>query len=447
MSGSWPFSEMAAWRSLKSSRFSTRSCKRSTVLVSASTFCNTAVSLISFFPDFTSIHLDGVPRQQEEHAKVSNAQPVIIALGLEFANIASQVLPHFFNPPADIAPLFLGQCPQLLARLPADFNPVTHQSFNNTGYPFIRPKPCIRGAARGKQMQPVGASRRMRKTFDSPKAGPGATLSPEVMNEFQVIESALKGAARRRRGERAWRGFWQGLLAGGLIWLLTIAAYKIFPLPAGALLAGGIAAAVVALAGLVLVAGRRISMTETARWVDAKKQLQERLSTALELAAAPGAGEWKDLLVRDAARHAKDLDARQLLPFRLPMVSRWALLVVALGTGLGFVPEYRSREFVQKQKDAANIRDAGKQLAELTRQKLAQRPPVLEPTLKAMEAVAEMGDKLDHSTLTRSEALRDLTSVTDKLAQQTKELEKNPALKPLERAARESTTGGTPSPG
>src|SRR5438445_4667505 len=103
MSGSWPFSEMAAWRSLKSSRFSTRSCKRSTVLVSASTFCNTAVSLISFFPVFHSIHLDGVPRQQEEHAKVSNAQPVIIALGLEFANIASQVLAHFFHPPADVA--------------------------------------------------------------------------------------------------------------------------------------------------------------------------------------------------------------------------------------------------------------------------------------------------------------------------------------------------------
>src|SRR6266853_1177411 len=197
-----------------------------------------------------------------------------------------------------------------------------------------------------------GRGRPTWKTFDSPKRGPSATLSPEVVNEFQVIESALKSAARRRRLERAWRGFWQGLLAGGLIWLLTIAAYKIFPLPAVSLFAGGIAAAVVTLAGLILAAGRKVSLPETARWVDARKQLQERLSTALELAAAPGAGEWKDLLVRDAARHAKDLDARQLLPFRLPMVSRWALLVVALGTGLGFVPEYRSREFVQKQKDA-----------------------------------------------------------------------------------------------
>src|SRR6267143_2639884 len=122
-------------------------------------------------------------------------------------------------------------------------------------------------------------AREMRKTFDSPKPGPSATLSPEVMNEFQVIESALKSAARRRWLERAWRGFWQGLLAGGLIWLLTIAAYKIFPLPAGALLAGGIAAAVVTLAGLIFTAGRKVSLPETARWVDARKQLQERLST------------------------------------------------------------------------------------------------------------------------------------------------------------------------
>src|SRR5713226_6963135 len=76
-------------------------------------------------------------------------------------------------------------------------------------------------------------ARAMRKTFDSPKPGPSATLSPEVMNEFQVIESALKGAARRRRLERAWRGFWQGLLRGGWFGLLRSALSRTFPCPQG----------------------------------------------------------------------------------------------------------------------------------------------------------------------------------------------------------------------
>src|SRR5207248_10537580 len=94
----------------------------------------------------------------------------------------------------------------------------------------------------------------------------------------------------------------------------------------------------------------------------------------------------------------------------------------------------------------ANIRDTGKHLAEFTRRNLEQRPPVLEPTQKALETVADMGDKLGRANLTRTEALRDLASVTDKLSQQAKELGQNPAFKPLERAARESAGSGSQSP-
>ena len=50
---------------------------------------------------------------------------------------------------------------------------------------------------------------------------------------------------------------------------------------------------------------------------------------------------------------------------------------------------------------------------------------------------AEVGEKLGKANLTRSEALRDLASVTDKLSQQAKEIGQSPAFKPLERAARE----------
>jgi len=263
------------------------------------------------------------------------------------------------------------------------------------------------------------------------------------MSELQFIESALKRASRRRRLEGLWRGFWQGLLAGALVWLLVFAVFKVLPLPAWSLIAAGIAGVVLLLAGLLIGAWPKTSLLATARWVDDKQHLQERLSTALEVASSPATGNWKNLLVADAAQHAKTLDPRRLLPLRLPGIGRWALLIVVLGLGLGFVPEYRSKTHLQQKKDAANIRETGKQLSEFTKRYMEQRPPVMEPTQKAMETVAELGDKLGKATLTRSEALRDLTSVTDRLSQQAKELGQNPAIKPLERAAREP--GGTSS--
>ncbi len=264
------------------------------------------------------------------------------------------------------------------------------------------------------------------------------------MSELQIIEATLKRAARRQRWQRAMRGLWRGLLAGGLVWLLALALYKVFPLPALILPAVGAAAGGLVLAGLILGWWRKPSLMETARWVDVNQHLKERLSTAWEVSAQPVTGEWRELLVGDAARLAAELDPRKFLPFHLPTASRWALLVLAMGAGLGFLPEYRSKDYLQKQRDAEIIRDTGKQLSELTKRNLEGRKPVLEVTQKALESVKELGDELAKARLTRSDALRDLASVTEKLREQTKELGKDPALQRLEQAAR--TPSGQSSP-
>ena len=47
------------------------------------------------------------------------------------------------------------------------------------------------------------------------------------MSELQVIETALAKAARRRRWERALHGLGLGLLVGGVVLLLAMAAYKV----------------------------------------------------------------------------------------------------------------------------------------------------------------------------------------------------------------------------
>jgi hypothetical protein len=263
------------------------------------------------------------------------------------------------------------------------------------------------------------------------------------MSELQVIESALQRAARRQRWARALRGLWHGCLIGAIVSVLLVTALhfpSIFPHSPWAPILGALVPLPFMLAGLLIGGWRKPALNQVARWVDGKQHLQERLSTALEVASTPEAGRWRDLLVTDAAGHAKDLDTRRLMPFSLPKAStRWALVALALTAGLGFVPEYRSKAFKQKEADKQVIKEVGKQLAELTRRDLQKRPPALETTQKSMEAVTDLGDQLTKKAVTRSEALKDLAKVTDKLKDELKDLSKDPALQKLEQAARAST--------
>ena len=233
------------------------------------------------------------------------------------------------------------------------------------------------------------------------------------------------------------RGTWSGLLAASVLWLLVLVAYKVFPLPTTILSLAALIGVVLIILGTIIGGWRKPSPAEVARWVDGKQNLKERLSTALEFSQSGAAAEWKSLLVADAAQHAQGLDARRLLPFHLPKFMRWALVVLLVTAGLGFVPEYRSKKQQQKQADTANIKNTGQQLADLTRRSLAVKPPALETTEKALEKVEELGQHLGKVSLTKAEALKEVASVREKVAQEVKDLERSGALKPLERAARE----------
>src|SRR6266403_1938621 len=124
------------------------------------------------------------------------------------------------------------------------------------------------------------------------------------MSSVQLIENTLKKTARRIRLARTWQALWRGLLIGGGLWLVVFAVYKLAPIPAMALYVGGAVAVLIPVTLSIMAACRKISALETARFVDARKQLKERLSTALELSgSSSGDGAWKELVISDAARH------------------------------------------------------------------------------------------------------------------------------------------------
>ncbi len=231
---------------------------------------------------------------------------------------------------------------------------------------------------------------------------------------------------------------WAGLVVGGILALLLVATYKLRPIPMWTLWIAALVPFPAMLVGMIIGGWRKPRLPEVARWLDGRQHLQERISTALEVGSREEQGVWSQLIMGDAAEHVKGVDVRRLVPITLSSKAKWAVLILAMCAGLGFVPEYRSKAYKEKKADEANIKDVGKQLADLTRRSLEKRPPTIE-TQKSLESVAELGDALNKKAFTRNEALKDLANAADKIKDQLKELGKDPALRKLEQAARASS--------
>ena len=127
------------------------------------------------------------------------------------------------------------------------------------------------------------------------------------MSEIQLVTESLEHASRRLRLNRALRGLWFGLLIGASVWLAALAVFKLAPIPPVMLTVASIAGAACALIGFVAGGWRKPSLAATARWVDVKQNLKERMSTALEVADDKSDPLWRALVVHDAATHATRL--------------------------------------------------------------------------------------------------------------------------------------------
>lgn len=267
------------------------------------------------------------------------------------------------------------------------------------------------------------------------------------MSGLERIENLLQRTARRRRLDNALQGMWQGVFWGAIVFLIALAAFKVFPFSIDTLLYAGIASGVIVLAGFIAGGWRAPSPADTARWVDERQHLKERLSSAIELGHQERTDHWKNLVIHDAEGHIDGLRPASLLPFHLSKFARWSVIVLVLAVGLGFVPEYRSKEYLEALNEKEVIKETGRVLAELTKRSLENKPPAMEPTEKALQAVTEAGLELSKSPLSKDEALKELASAADKLNEQMKELAKNPALRKMDQALRRQDSSAASTPG
>ena len=243
------------------------------------------------------------------------------------------------------------------------------------------------------------------------------------MREKQVIDAKIAAAARRRKLQWGWQNMWLGLLIGVCLWLASLSVYKLAPVPQTTLLWAGVIGLALPLAGLLFGLAKRFAGSDTARWLDREIGLKERLSTAVEMSDISAKNSaWSALVISDAAKAAGKIEPGKLLPLRLPKVCHWTLLVLAACAGLGFVPEHRSQAHLDQQRDSAIIEDVGQNLTELTKLQVKLSPPQLEPTEDALESVQELGREFKRGKLVRDEALAKLSSLAERLRDQSSKL-------------------------
>ncbi len=259
------------------------------------------------------------------------------------------------------------------------------------------------------------------------------------MSELENVTFLVAKAASRRRLQNAWSAFWKGVFISSLLCLVGIAIFKFTPLDESIIKGIITTVAVLPLASFLIGWIKAPSLLETARWIDQEAGLKERLSTALELADKGDHSEWDALILQDASKHAKEVQPNTLLPFSLPKIARWTLVTLLAGASLGFVPEYRSPELLEEQRQAEAIKDTGKNLSRLAKRSLEQKDPVLPATEQSLTAIDELGKLFQKQQLSREQALRDLAKISDSVADQESDLRKDPALKRIQQAARQNS--------
>lgn len=265
------------------------------------------------------------------------------------------------------------------------------------------------------------------------------------MSEKQVINAKIESASGRRKVHAGWRSMWIGLLFGVCLWLATFVVYKLAPISTATVFWAVIVGLTFPVFGLILGLTKRFAIRDTARWLDHQTGLKERLSTAVELTEAESKNsEWSALVVRDASRAAGEIEPKRLLPLRLPALCNWVLLVLIACFALGFVPEHRSKAYLDQQRDNAVIEDVGLNLENLTQLQVKENPPQFDPTEEVLDSVQDLGREFQKGELFREEALVKLTSLAEQLRDEAKKLGQAQKINKLQQAAR--TPAGSPAP-
>ncbi|HEV8438390.1 MAG TPA: hypothetical protein VGT40_09875 [Methylomirabilota bacterium] len=215
------------------------------------------------------------------------------------------------------------------------------------------------------------------------------------MPDPAVLERLVSEVARQIRLRRAEYYGLRGLLVGALAALPPLCLRELLGglglgLAGGLLVAGALGGA---LYGLLL----RLPPREAARLADRGYGLQDRVATALEWATRPERTPIVEALLADAVFRAEHLQARRIIPRRLPREARFVPLPLVAGALLAVAPSIPLPQgslpnfSVSREEEEEKPRDRAGELETAERPKLNKRDSVQRAEMQERNLMPRLG--------------------------------------------------------
>jgi len=176
--------------------------------------------------------------------------------------------------------------------------------------------------------------------------------------------------------------------------------------------------------GFLIGWNRRITPMTAAMIADERAGLKERLSTAVALSDAGSTSEMAQAQVRDAARHAAELQAGQVLPWRVPPQWRWLAVASAVLAAAVFLPDLPLFQSLQDRVDRETMKVEGarlKHVAKALEKKAAGQRKGEEENNALLRRVAQnmrqLGKEMDQGRIPKKQALLKMNDLLKEMKQ------------------------------
>lgn len=229
----------------------------------------------------------------------------------------------------------------------------------------------------------------------------------------KVIADATNILARRMNIYATLRFISVAMLWGAGIGMALICVSKFVFIPIPLIPALGLIVGVCLLIGLIGGMLARISPQEAAVTADFRLGLKERLGSAVELLGKNNRSEMAELQLADAADYANSLDPEAICPHVFPITAKVLPLVLLVLMLLVYVPPLHGRADAVTEAVRQAIRQAGIEME--MKAKEMDRDTLSEEVAKLASEVETAGRKLQNESVTKKEALKNLSNLARKM--------------------------------
>lgn len=241
------------------------------------------------------------------------------------------------------------------------------------------------------------------------------------MTPKTMITDALQVVGRRTRTQRLFECLCSGLLFGTLlaipVIILHLFGYSLAVSPWGMLGAfAGLGTFLGGITGLLTgLLSPQQNLKDSARRIDAFYQLKDRLITSLKIIFRKHATVMERLQVMDAAVHAKRVEAKIVVPYRIPKNFYRAMMFLVIAVTLCLISPYVNRsqtlEAALPVEEVVAVTEQLKEELLEPVEEIAKENPEEKPLEKLSEELQKLVEQMENQSNNPKEALATLSQM------------------------------------